>query len=1128
MAVEGIYTYSISSNKATITSVNASASGAIDVPATLGGYPVVALGNKAFDSKVNVTGITIPDSVLTLGEYVFQKCSNLISVSLPNSITSMGKGAFDGCPLLTSVNIPNKLTTIPTITFRSCYALPTVIIPSSIVTIASSAFDYCGLTSITIPSNVKTIESYAFSRCNNLVSIVIPNSVENLDVGILSSCVALTNVTLPTTIDTLPKYFFQSSTALKGITIPANIKTIKEGAFKYCEGLEYINISNVETIEKEVFYGCNSLIGIDLPDSLTGIPEGCFFACSSLGGIPVTPNLRKIGYNSFNYCTGFVNLVIPEGIEEIDGSAFYNCNNLETVSLPDSLKKIGASSFGWCEKLDNITIPVNVEEISYSFYGSDNLKSITFLNEMTYIFNNPMTMPATTKIYGFDPSTAKTYAEDFNRQFIALPPREVLTVEILELPNKLNYRCEEILNLTGIEIGVVYEDSPDSTRIIRDIPASLISGYDKNSPLPEQTLIVTIGGKTASFVINFTPAHAYEYGIGTANDPYQVWTVADLNGVRDNLSAHYKQMADIDLNMQGDFQPIGYFEEFEESQDTKILGIFTGSYDGNNFFIDNLTIANRFYSGLFYCISNAFLSRITLKNIDIAGTHVGAFAYMATESDILYCRVNGGLLMNIDNNSSCAGFINTISKTTIENSSSECSIIGSSEITNHNVAGFVYHIWATSTVIRNCYTRYSISGGKGGASGFLSYIDGSGLFISNCYTSGTISTSYSSRRPFSSFVSNIYDCFYNSDLANPSELWGNSGEPKTTAEMKDRDTYHTEDSSGHEWDFDYIWSIDGIENDGYPFIDISKKLFQNGYGTELAPYEIWDGEDLNNIRLFPVAYYRQMADIDLSEFGNWIPIATSLGEESFRGIYNGNYKKIKSLSSKGNDFSSLFGVIYLGSVMNLGIVDCEIEGSGAAASLASILIGSVENCFCTGTVTTTNLDFSSAGGLIGMVMYAAKIKNCFSRCNVINPSVGLDEADYPPPAGGLVGAAESVNGTESFIENCFSVGKIENENDESKGGLIGILSGTAPIESSYYNKNTSKCNDSGKGVGKSDAEMKMGTTFIDWDFEGIWNIDETINKGFPYIRLFDMPEEMAETLVNRLVITRYIFSSDNI
>ena len=79
-----------------------------------------------------------------------------------------------------------------------------------------------------------------------------------------------------------------------------------------------------------------------------------------------------------------------------------------------------------------------------------------------------------------------------------------------------------------------------------------------------------------------------------------------------------------------------------------------------------------------------------------------------------------------------------------------------------------------------------------------------------------------------------------------------------------------------------------------------------------------------------------------------------------------------------------------------------------------------------------------------------------------------------------------------------------------RGGLVGTISG-GTITDSFYDTTTSGQSDTGKGTGKTTAEMKTLATFTDtattglstsWDFDTIWNIDNTstINNGYPYLR----------------------------
>lgn len=57
------------------------------------------IGNSAFNNCVNLTSVTIPDSVTNIGFRAFYKCDGLTSVTIPDSVTSIGEEAFCYCRL---------------------------------------------------------------------------------------------------------------------------------------------------------------------------------------------------------------------------------------------------------------------------------------------------------------------------------------------------------------------------------------------------------------------------------------------------------------------------------------------------------------------------------------------------------------------------------------------------------------------------------------------------------------------------------------------------------------------------------------------------------------------------------------------------------------------------------------------------------------------------------------------------------------------------------------------------------------------------------------------------------------------------------------------------------------------
>ena len=65
----------------------------------------------------------IPGSVTNIGDAAFVSCNNLTGVTIPGSVVSIGHDAFLTCYSLTSVTIPRSVTAIGDYAFRACISL---------------------------------------------------------------------------------------------------------------------------------------------------------------------------------------------------------------------------------------------------------------------------------------------------------------------------------------------------------------------------------------------------------------------------------------------------------------------------------------------------------------------------------------------------------------------------------------------------------------------------------------------------------------------------------------------------------------------------------------------------------------------------------------------------------------------------------------------------------------------------------------------------------------------------------------------------------------------------------------------------------------------------------------------
>ena len=316
-------------------------------------YEVTTIGD--FQNCVDLTSITIPESVISIGLAAFQGCWKLKSITIPKSVTTIGENAFDGCSSLTSIAIPENVTTIENDVFYGCSGLTSITIPKNVTTIGIGAFTYCsGLTSITIPESVISIGIGAFSGCYSLTSITIPKSVTTIEDYVFDGCGGLTSITIPESVTSIGLAAFRDCWDLTSITIPKSVTTIGSSAFVGCSSLTSIAIpENVTTIEAYVFDGCG-LTSIIIPKNVTTIGIGAF-SCSALTSIKV--ELGNTKYDSRNNCNAIIetatntllagckNTIIPESVTTIGDGAFNDCSGLTSMTIPENVTTIGTNVF---------------------------------------------------------------------------------------------------------------------------------------------------------------------------------------------------------------------------------------------------------------------------------------------------------------------------------------------------------------------------------------------------------------------------------------------------------------------------------------------------------------------------------------------------------------------------------------------------------------------------------------------------------------------------------------------------------------------------------------------------------------------------------------------------------------
>ncbi|HEV2327570.1 MAG TPA: leucine-rich repeat domain-containing protein [Verrucomicrobiae bacterium] len=308
----------------TITGCSVNA-GAVIIPSTTNGYPVVNIGDDAFANH-GITSVTIPDSVTNIGEATFYDCTSLASVSLGNGLVTLGTLGFEDCSALTGITFPSSLTSIGSYEFNHCSSLASLTIPNTVTNIGDNAFAYCNdLTNVTIGSGITTFPSYAFYECTSLPGIDIPTNITSIGDYVLSDCTLLTAIKVdpanPDFSSLNGVLFNKNQTSIlqypagkttNGYTIPSAVTNIGTAAFLFCTNLTHVTIPNgVTSIGTNAFWGDLNLSGLVIPASVGSIRDSAFEYCTNLTAMYFQGPPPNLGYGPFANDTNLVIYYLP-------------------------------------------------------------------------------------------------------------------------------------------------------------------------------------------------------------------------------------------------------------------------------------------------------------------------------------------------------------------------------------------------------------------------------------------------------------------------------------------------------------------------------------------------------------------------------------------------------------------------------------------------------------------------------------------------------------------------------------------------------------------------------------------------------------------------------------------------
>jgi Secretion system C-terminal sorting domain/The GLUG motif len=291
-------------------------------------------------------------------------------------------------------------------------------------------------------------------------------------------------------------------------------------------------------------------------------------------------------------------------------------------------------------------------------------------------------------------------------------------------------------------------------------------------------------------------------GSGTEGSPYQISSLNNLYWISENSASwnsYFIQTTDIDasetttLNSGAGWMPIG-------NGSTQ----FRGSYDGQRYKIDGLYIDRdgTNYIGLFGYTWGATLTDLVVTNVNMTGNNfVGAIAgHINSSSHITNCSSSGQIYGSDYAGGLIGYFVDTHSLA--EYSHSSCSVDG----TNY-IGGFIGYTYGGT--INDCFATGPVTG-ISRVGGLVA--DNSTCSINRSYSVGNVNGSTYVGGLVGYNSGTVNNCFWDTESSGQSSSAGNAiGE--ISENMKLESTY-----TDQGWDFTTIWTIDEINNNGYPYL----------------------------------------------------------------------------------------------------------------------------------------------------------------------------------------------------------------------------------------------------------------------------------------------------------------------
>lgn len=195
-----------------------------------------------------------------------------------------------------------------------------------------------------------------------------------------------------------------SGVDVETVDMSNSVEVIEDGAFNNCKKLSEIkNINNLKSVESFAFMSCSSLKKINFPNTLETVGFEILYGTASLEELTIAED------NPYLTCENFT-------IYSKDKTILYLCvdRDIKEYISPDTLQTVMPYAFFYCFELKDVFFGESVNHIRY--LALSKVDKVTICNPDCEIETDLFT----NLIYGYEKSTAKTYAQHNYIDFVPL------------------------------------------------------------------------------------------------------------------------------------------------------------------------------------------------------------------------------------------------------------------------------------------------------------------------------------------------------------------------------------------------------------------------------------------------------------------------------------------------------------------------------------------------------------------------------------------------------------------------------------------------------------------------------------------------------------------------------------